>query len=819
MDIVIHGTKGGRGIFTPNKLTGLLDVTSDSPSAITIGQIAYAIRIIENNLIFSQYKIIRDVRGDKRTGFIGFSLFIHKSEKLKGSEVLQFLEHISNEYCVRYVKANNLSDVTENWDFINDVIGKYKTIPQLNDEYIQSGMADDAFIYFNGLEELKSYFDSPFQDNYIPYRQILFISNDLKGKPEDPLNALRNSGVDLTGKIDLENPKYTLRYNSTTKDDVKVSVKINNSLVRSGTKIQRKNELVLTWTKQHYKPENITGKCYEIADKYISVNHETKIVTINEFELDPDVKKIALKIMDREKNLFDDVEILVVNRFESNKYKPNEWKKIDSKNFNLDFEGEDIGKSWTITARKGSNLISEQHAIDFAKDCACGVDLILNEIKEIEIKVFDALNGDIVNNFEVWWKQGNGYKKTTKITFKNDDINKPWSLTIKHNEYENENISGFIPAEHNTVVVKLKKSPKQVLQISGENRVDMDMHNSGRGVKSPLYKKPAFIATIVLMSFISLIGLWFFKVNQKDQSESTVDKSEIISYIEGDQLNKEKLNEFLNNWRNKIERNAKTKNDLLQREKIKWYNPLTWFNDVEDVENFGFESQEDSLVLKINKAIELRDSIDALKFEYLKKIEYSSEQIKFKEAIINVDRKDYELVNTRMTNIQDYTLRQIADSINAILDSKAKLIPTSETLVNSNESLQTNKNNQTKRAETVQPENAAGNINSEIKKYLKGDELTKKKLEEYLKQTEDENLKKSIKLCMEFWGKVKANKNKEDFDKILIRARGDANLKHSSLIMYLDLICRDSKSFQDRFVSTISRIPITDKTKLNSLNN
>jgi hypothetical protein len=81
MDIVVHGTKGGYEIFTPKKLGGLLDVNSDGSKTSAIGQEAYAIRFVEKTIIFSKYKIIRDVRGGKRTGFLAFSLFLPNNKK------------------------------------------------------------------------------------------------------------------------------------------------------------------------------------------------------------------------------------------------------------------------------------------------------------------------------------------------------------------------------------------------------------------------------------------------------------------------------------------------------------------------------------------------------------------------------------------------------------------------------------------------------------------------------------------------------------------------------------------------------------------
>jgi len=207
MDIVVHGTKRGCKIFTPKKLPGLLNVTPDNSKAAAMGQQAYDIRFTADYAIFSKYKIIRDVRDNKRTGFVAFSLFLTNSEKLSGADIMTLLNQVSDEYCKRYVVDNNLDDVIEKWDFLERILGEYKTklrtISFDNANALQSGSKDAAFIYFKDTDELQHYFDAPFQAEYGDYRQIFFVAEELRNKPQNPLNALRHSDCDLTGKIDL----------------------------------------------------------------------------------------------------------------------------------------------------------------------------------------------------------------------------------------------------------------------------------------------------------------------------------------------------------------------------------------------------------------------------------------------------------------------------------------------------------------------------------------------------------------------------------------------------------------------------------------
>ena len=273
MEIVIHGTKGGRKIFTPKKISGLLDVNADSPKVTAIGQQAYALRFIEKSTIFSKYKIIRDVRGDKRTGFVAFSLFLPKNKKLSGIDIITLLDKVSEEYYETYIKDDNLEYVNENWDFLEPILEEYKSKPRTvsfdDIDKLDSGSKDDAFIYYKNADELKSYFEEPFQEEFGDFRQVLFVSEKLKGKPEDSLNALRHSDKNLTGEIDLENPKYKLLFNSQAKGGVLINVKVNGVIRSNKTKIRRKNELEITWKKNYYKSEIQCGKWQEIDRKSV----------------------------------------------------------------------------------------------------------------------------------------------------------------------------------------------------------------------------------------------------------------------------------------------------------------------------------------------------------------------------------------------------------------------------------------------------------------------------------------------------------------------------------------------------------------------
>ena len=210
MNIVIHGTKGGREIFFPkNKsISGLFDINSDSPKGSAIGQQTYAIRSFDNNIIYSKYKIIRDVSGDKRTGFIGFSLFLPHDENLQSKDIITLLDTISKQYSDLYLDNNNLEQVVESWDFLQEINKQYQPKIRKNSfsaGTIKSGDKDDAIIYYRDTFDLQKSWEKGFMQHYSPYRQILFVSEKLRGDVSNPLHAIRNSGIEV--RIDKTTPK------------------------------------------------------------------------------------------------------------------------------------------------------------------------------------------------------------------------------------------------------------------------------------------------------------------------------------------------------------------------------------------------------------------------------------------------------------------------------------------------------------------------------------------------------------------------------------------------------------------------------------
>jgi GNAT superfamily N-acetyltransferase len=181
-----------------------------------LGKCVYSIAFGNDGHIFTKYIIVEEIQR-AGLGNVGFSIFIPTEFKLSGDNIKKILDELIKSYCEEYCNDFNLGNVQEDWMLFASIANSYDSklvsVSSEDNETKQSGNLDPAFIYFTSDIELQKYFDQPFQEEFIPYRQIYFISNEFKVKPnpENPLYVLKNSGVDLTRQIDLDNPSYKLK--------------------------------------------------------------------------------------------------------------------------------------------------------------------------------------------------------------------------------------------------------------------------------------------------------------------------------------------------------------------------------------------------------------------------------------------------------------------------------------------------------------------------------------------------------------------------------------------------------------------------------
>lgn len=452
MDIVVHGTKGGRQIFTPKKIGGLLDVNADTSKAAAIGQEVFAIRFVENSTIFSKYKIIRDVRGDKRTGFLAFSLFISNNQYLQGKEIVSVLNKVSEEYYRRYIpdNDNNLKDVREEWGFLDDILNDYRSKVKnrsIDDiDILLSGTRDDAFAFYEDEERLAKYIDQPYQEEYRQYRQILLIRSELKDKPECPLNALRHSdnpNDNLTGRVDLDKRIYVLRdFEGSAKNGVSVDISVRGKRLRKNDRISSKDIISIRYFKKYSK--DLVVKEGRISDDWIKkylVNADDtskRIDVERNIDLEEAVKTITFNIKDWQKKEVNGAEIIC--------------KCLDGElkteiNNEITFSGKDFGKRWWVSA-KTDWLYSDERQIDFESDCPMekgSIDIYLKKHK-LFITAEDSVTNAKIDNL-IYSKQ----------EFTGNEINDKYEIKVTAKGYEPITFKYLPVEEYRTSIVKKLK--------------------------------------------------------------------------------------------------------------------------------------------------------------------------------------------------------------------------------------------------------------------------------------------------------------------------------------------------------------------------
>jgi hypothetical protein len=796
MDIVVHGTKGGRQIFTPKKLGGLLDVNSDVNKASAIGQETYAIRFVEKNIIFSKYKIIRDVRGDKRTGFLAFSLFLPHNKKLLGEDIISALDKISEEYYDRYIPENdnNLKDVREDWSFLDRISEEYKTKLQSSAtediENMLSGIKDDAFIYYRSEEELYKYFSAPQQEEYSQFRQILFVKDELKDKPENPLNALRHSENNLTGKIDLQNPRYKLLFNQMAKGGVSIDVKVNGITRMSKSK-------QITWSKQFCEPIIKRGNWNEISNEYIDVNISAESVTVKEIMPPDETKTITFTIRNWKGNQVTDAKISCKNAG---------YDKPVNSNNQITFIGEDFGKRWLLSA-SNDRFYSEERPIDFRKDCpgdTCNIDIFLNK-HTLTITAHEGTkDGDLIYNTSI-----------SKREFINDEIAKTHKITVSHRDFHSF-VFDYCPEKDidpDLLEIPLLRKKQDIgsdssvmytanvgkhgtwndgsltdrfIKLSGESYLKhlIKPHNGYKFTgfkelgntleaqydkKGSLLRNAKFIVGSIFGTIVIGFGVWFLFSQSGNDLPSHPDQLQqptvehISAYIEGNLL-------------------------ILDT--------LFSYKSIPDI-------QQNELLGKLDSAIKKREFINTWNFPEFKRLLYYPAQQKFKIAIEKIDSTRYSAVKSKLSDVSSWNLDQIADTINTFFNA---INPTVEDIKEIKNGVKDEKKDESKKGVTQSEKSdqkkdsksvsTPPNIKNpkDITKELRSGTVTKAELQNWISAGMDK-YKMSIDLYLKFWSTVSSGQ-KEDFDKILKDVNKDAILKNSELKDFLTRICANSEAFQ-----------------------
>ena len=359
MKILVQGTKGGAKIFypqtTPDEFYTFAGDVRDINGAGGVSERAYSIALTADGCIFSKYLGVRDVQRSW-DGNISFSLFLSNRQSMPGEKIQALLDELLSTYADRYIVDDNLDIVHEDWSFIEEITSRYesyiKTVSGNELDIAEYGNGIPAFLFYDGNVELTKYFEFPYQKEYLPYKQVFLLDKEEQNNTRNLLNALRhNPDANLTGKVDLENPRLTLtNFDANGKGGVRITLKANGQYRQNRSKFFRKDELELTYSKPGYRDKFITG-C--LSDPMSDINDYVKIVdgnkvdVKNSVELDAEIIEITLRITDETGNVFTPENNNVNVRAYQSKGTFSEKEILSNK---VTFIGEETLKWWVVEA-------------------------------------------------------------------------------------------------------------------------------------------------------------------------------------------------------------------------------------------------------------------------------------------------------------------------------------------------------------------------------------------------------------------------------------------------------------------------------------
>jgi hypothetical protein len=337
------------------------------------GKSLYSIAFNGSGCIFTKYIIGYDTLRSY-LGNIGISVFLPSNEKMSGADIKALLDELINIYTTNYCpdfKINNQKQ--EDWllfsSYASNFDSKVKTIS--SDENFHYGNKDAAYIFYNNTDEIEKYLESPYQEEYKEYKQILFVDN----QSQILLEVIKHDqNANLTQIVDLKNPKYKLIYRQVAEGGLKIDVKVNGSTRHSKSKVKRKDILTISWEKPYHKKIERIGKWEEIGMEFLKIDDYEGKIEVLEKSLEVTEKKIKIEITDSNDKpiIVDNITCTCIINFSK------EEKQVE--NDLIVFKGEEQKEKWTISAKKDSfsgekNFTPENESI---------VKLVLREKKIIQ---------------------------------------------------------------------------------------------------------------------------------------------------------------------------------------------------------------------------------------------------------------------------------------------------------------------------------------------------------------------------------------------------------------------------------------------------
>lgn len=417
------------------------------------GKEFYSLAFSSSGRILSKYLIGYDVpRG--AIGYMAFSVFIPQDKSLPGQDAKALLDTLVGTYVLNY-SPNYFFDNkrNEDWKLFTDLTNGFESrLKRLSDddvESVASGSETPAFVFYRTDEELSRYLNDPYQSEYYPYQQVYFVDRKYEGQKDNPLSIVKiNPQANLTGRIDLDNPKYRIEFESViTQNGNRIKVEINNGThwrqIFNKNKIRRKDVIRISWTKDCYESKILTGTLDELSDTDC-IYTDNGTVHIKDFGLKPAKKSIKITVNDSNGQPIPKPSIVCYN----SDNKPNIVE-----NGIITFIGEETRCEWTIFAKFDKMSGLARIIPIYSPDC---FPVTVHEKVSIEVFVIDADTKEPVYDFEIWTKHSGGFSKDRNIVFIDNEIDQEAHISVKCKGYKQEDFK-FKPRLYNKAIFELSK--------------------------------------------------------------------------------------------------------------------------------------------------------------------------------------------------------------------------------------------------------------------------------------------------------------------------------------------------------------------------
>lgn len=686
------------------------------------GKEFYSLAFSSTGRIFSKYVIGYDVQRGA-VGYIAFSIFIPKDKILSGKDVKSLLDTLAGTYIQNY-SPNFYFDnkKNEDWNLFADIANGFDShLKRLSDDDIESvapGSETPAFLFYRTDEDLSRYLDDHYQSEYYPYQQVYFVDKKYEGQKDNPLSIVKiNPQANLTGRIDLDNPKFRIEFESgTTQNGNRIKVEVNNGAywrqIFNKNKVRRKDAIRISWTKDCYEPKILMGTLAELSDSE-GIHIDNGTVHITCVELTPAKKSIKILVNDPKGRSISKPAIVCCN---------SDNERSFNENGIITFVGEDIRRPWTITVNSGNMSGSKRIFPDNLPDC---LSITVQEKKSIKVSVIDADTKEPVSDFEVWTKRRGGFSKDKTIVFIDDEIDRDALISVKSKGYKQEDFK-FNPREcDGNVTLELSRK---------EGTIGGKQPGIGFWLKSHL-KIIASICCVLVFGILVFIILHCF--TSKTPTKNNLWPIERVEkYLQGDSLIMAQIDTCIKSLEE-------------SRPKSKSWSPFFWKKNNGNDKDLEEYIKNKSIANNIKT---LRESIDKnnwIEFANCNDGLFSgNSSLQGLKSIVNAAGKNM-LEQINVLGINNLPLSDVRGKVKGQIDSLNKEQETRKTEV----SEEIRKNHPTivngQKANTS-GDNKLSEEEESIINYLKNKDWKKSELEE-CKEKATGNIKKDIELALKLW--------------------------------------------------------------------